>query len=241
MYLECGVSLSNQGLRSNWNKQVDAAAHSATVKCRFLCALCVFPFLRSCFLTRRTTRPLSECQRLSAPQWASVNRHKLALSKALNQRAAPLSSLPAFPVPFSFSFPFSPALTQQGDAHPSLHPPPKHSSWAEGPRRFPYLPAGLLPDPVPPPWTEQSLTGPRPCPESCDHVCALPKVQRWPWWTPAFTFSSGNQREKHKTMVNVQRGCSKDSSPLFIYLFICSFTHLSFIYKMKRIVNSNCN
>lgn len=63
-----------------------------------------------------------------------------------------------------------------------------------------YLPAGLLPDPVPPPWTEQSLTGPRPCPESCDHVCALPKVQRWPWWTPAFTFSSGwekNSNEKH--------------------------------------------
>lgn len=58
-----------------------------------------------------------------------------------------------------------------------------------------YLPAGLSPDLVLPPWTEQSLTGPRPCPESCDHVCALPKVQRWPWWTPAFTFSSSN--EKH--------------------------------------------
>lgn len=60
-----------------------------------------------------------------------------------------------------------------------------------------YLPAGLLPDPVLPPWTEQSLTGPHPCPESCDHVCALPKVQRWPWWTPAFTFSSGESNEKH--------------------------------------------
>ena len=58
-----------------------------------------------------------------------------------------------------------------------------------------YLPAGLLPDPVLPPWTEQSLTGPRPCPESCDHVCALPKVQRWPWWTPAFTFSSGGKKK----------------------------------------------
>lgn len=59
-----------------------------------------------------------------------------------------------------------------------------------------YLPAGLLPDPVLPPWTEQSLTGPRPCPESCDHGCALPTVQRRPWWTPAFTFSSGEEKNK---------------------------------------------
>lgn len=60
----------------------------------------------------------------------------------------------------------------------------------------PYLPAGLLPDPVLPLWTEQSLTGPRPCPESCDHVRALPRVQRWPWWTPAFTLSS---EERNRT------------------------------------------
>lgn len=61
-----------------------------------------------------------------------------------------------------------------------------------------YLPAGLWPDPVLPPWTEQSLTGPRPCPESCDHECALPTVQRWPWWTPGFTFSSDRKTKRKK-------------------------------------------
>ena len=150
-----------------------------------------------------------------APQWVPMNgnkdlsgecTHKTAKLASKSDWAGSLSRDPFPPVPhfcffsFLFSLIYSPILLLPLLSSPKYNCDTRRRNRSESPKitvLVTYLPAGLLPDPVLPLWTEQSLTGPHPCPESCDHVCALPKVQRWPWWTPAFTFSSAKRNKKH--------------------------------------------